>query len=331
MNEIYFAQIREDAEVERAHFRDARRILTIASGGCVAFSLLTDHVSLVEAVDLNPAQTQLVTTKARAMSALSRDEFLIACGEAPGDRAAIFARAGLEVNPETRERGLLHVGATERFYRFLGQNLRRNVLNEEAWEALLKTESLDEQKAWLTRHTEGAGWQMAMRVLLSRATHEHFFPPAMFAQIEEQSFGRLFLDRFTHEVTSRRVTDNPFLHQLLYGRYREDARPAYLTATGYAEAKRNLHKLKVTTASVTSLEPEHGYDALGLSNIFDWASDEDARVISAKLQEIAIPEARVVVRQMLDARAIPLALREVSREREDRAMLYRDVACGRLA
>ena len=327
---IYFAQIREDAEVERAHFGGAKRILTIASGGCVAFTLLRDDVSLVEAVDLNPAQTDLVRKKARAMEQLTRDEFLIACGEREGDRGALYARVGIDVDEETRARGLLHVGATERFYRFLGQNLRRNVLSEEAWRALLLSPNLDAQREWLERHTQSESWRTAITVLLSRATHEHFFPAAMFSQVEEQSFGSLFFDRFADEIANRAAKDNPFLHQLLYGRYDEDALPWYLTARGYAEAKRNLHKLQVTTASLSDLSPETPYDALGLSNAFDWATDDDACAMAKRLTEIATPSAKVVMRKMLDTRESPLVLRD-ARARQDRAMLYREVTCGRLA
>lgn len=328
---ILFAQIREDGEVERRAFEGAAHVLAVASGGCVAFGLLDDHVQSVDAVDASCDQIELLHHKRRAIEALDREAFLVAAGEREGDRAAL-ARAFRWPDALTSH-GLLHAGANERFYRFVGRNLRRNVLPSEAWDALLEAPDVDAQRRWLRAHAESEGWRAAIRVLLSRTTHEHFFPPEPFAQVEETCFGDFFEERFVHELGARRVFDNPFLHQLLDGRYPEHARPRYLTEAGYASARRNLAKLRVVHAGLHELpEPDAPYDAITLSNVFDWATPSSAEAIARRVREVAAPGARVVVRQMLDARPIPEALGLVDVvEVEDRAMLYRRVCCGRLS
>lgn len=335
MSALYFAQIREDARVERAFFEGARRVLVVASGGCTALSLLDDRVDAVHAVDANPAQTELLALKVAAMRALDLDDLLVAFGEAPGDRAGLFARLGLRPDPESAARGLLHGGANERFYRFLGDNLRRNVLPDGAWDALLAAPDVAAQRRWLATHATSEAFEVAVRVLLSRTTHEHFFPPAMFAHVSERHFGDFFLERFVHELETRPVADSPFLHQLLAGRYPPRARPRYLTPDGYAAARRNLDKLEIITAPLQALpEPTAPYDALALSNVLDWAGPDDADAIAARVRAVSAPGARVVLRQMLDARPLParLGLRDAGSPASalERSMLYRSVICGRL-
>jgi len=331
---LLFAQIREDAAVESKHFEGARRILAVASGGCTALALLNDGVELVHAVDANPAQTALLAQKVRAIAALELDDFLVVAGEADGDRAGLFARAGLTVSDEVAASGLLHCGANERFYRFLGNNLRRTVHEPAVWAALLDAPDVAAQLAWLAEFANTERWCLALDLLLSRTTHDHFFPPALFAHIEERAFGAFFAERFAAEVSTRRIGDNPFFHQILDGRYPVAARPDYLTPDGYARVKRNLHKLRIDTVALQGVEnPEVPYDAVALSNVFDWAPESIAAAIAERMVQAA-PGARVVVRQMLDQRSLPAALRLCDARPEhaalDRSMLYRAVHCGRL-
>ncbi len=330
---VVFAQIREDAAVERAHFRDARHILTVASGGCMAFSLLTDDVATVHAVDANPAQIALVALKAQLIDALDLADFLVVAGEADGPRAELLARHAPAAPSQVVAHGLLHAGINEAFYRFLGANLRRAVLSPEIWQELLTAPDLETQRAWLERYTWTPSWGAALGVLLSRATHEHFFGPEIFAHVGEHHFSEFFVERFATEVSRRPAADNPFLHQVLFGRYAPHARPHYLTEPGYAEVKRNLHKLRLTSSAVEALPvPRARYDALTLSNLFDWAAAPTARAVCERLRELAEPGARVVVRQMLDDRHLPLSLRAADTALDaantDRSMLYRRIACG---
>lgn len=332
---LLFAQIREDAAVESTHFEGARRILAVASGGCTALALLNDEVELVHAVDANPAQTALLAHKVRAIAALDLADFLVVAGEEDGDRAALFARAGLTVSDEVLAMGLLHCGANERFYRFLGTNLRRTVLPAAAWTALLEAPDVAAQRAWLAEFANTERWRLALDLLLSRTTHEHFFPPALFAHIEERAFGAFFAERFAAEVSTRVIGDNPFFHQILNGRYPVAARPDYLTPEGYARVRRNLHKLRIDTVPLQNVEtPAAPYDAVALSNVFDWAPESVAAAIAEHMVAIG-SGARVVVRQMLDQRPLPpqLGFHDARPEHAalDRAMLYRAVHCGRLA
>lgn len=85
VSEIYFAQVREDSRIERrlqASY-EARRVLTIGSGGCTAFSLLDDELESLVVVDANPAQCALIELKKAALIALEREDYLAFIGERP--------------------------------------------------------------------------------------------------------------------------------------------------------------------------------------------------------------------------------------------------------
>lgn len=357
MNEIYFAQIREDAEVERALVarHPSCRLAVVASGGCTALSLLDDTVETVHAIDANPAQAALVELKKAAIHALDRDAYLGFIGERDSEHrlatyAAIsadlpaYARSFWDARPSLVAGGVNRAGVTERFYALLGENLRRSVLDEAAWEKLFACEGLEAQRDFRREHCETEAFRMALRVLLSRTTHLAFYPAFMFAQAKEHHFGDFFRERFEVELDTRLVQNNYFLSQLLYGRYLHGVpggMPHYLSETGYAATKRNLHKLSVIAEPLEVCLPRlQAIDAYFLSNVFDWADAvARERIVEAAYASHA-PSALFVYRNMLASPPMPerfAATMEVdarlSRELEriERSMLYRSISCGVMA
>ena len=106
MAELFFAQLREDTQVERAVLtrKRATRIACIASGGCGALSLLDDTVEAVIAIDLSPAQCALVELRRAALAALERDAYLGFIGERedtqrPATYAALPTTASVCTHP----------------------------------------------------------------------------------------------------------------------------------------------------------------------------------------------------------------------------------------
>jgi S-adenosylmethionine:diacylglycerol 3-amino-3-carboxypropyl transferase len=353
---IYFAQIREDAEAERAVVRDARarRIVAIASGGCTALSLLADGVEHVAAVDRNPAQCALVELRRQALVALSRDEHLAFIGETPStSRLMVYqsalreglpaeARAYWDARPEAIAAGIHQCGVTERFYRFLGENLRRSVVEEPTWRSLFDVGSLDHQAHLLATRFATEGFRSALRVLLSRTTHLEFYPAAMFAQVSEHHFGDFFWERFQSALRSRSQRDNYFLHQVLFGRYlldREGGTPFYLSPSGYDEARRNAHKLSVHAQGIEEhLAASEGLDAVFLSNVLDWVDASAQERIAHVAMERLARGAVLLFRHMLADPPLPRAFERdleldaawsASLLAAERSLLYRRVAVGR--
>jgi len=189
MSSIYFAQIREDGRLERrvAERRKPARIVCIGSGGCTALSLLGCNAEVVYAVDANPAQCALIELKKAALSRLDRDAFLAFVGERPaGDRLDIYdrirdalphhARDYWDAHHEDVAFGINQCGTTERFYRFVGTNLRGALCHDAVWRKLFACRTVADQIALYDEHFTTESWKTAVRVLLSKTTHLAFFP-----------------------------------------------------------------------------------------------------------------------------------------------------------
>ena len=67
--------------------------------------------------------------------------------------------------------GVNQCGVTERFYRFVGTNLRRNVVGDDVWRELFACGSVEAQRTIYEKHFATDSWRTAIRVLLSRTTH----------------------------------------------------------------------------------------------------------------------------------------------------------------
>ncbi|WP_035297736.1 DUF3419 family protein [Brevibacillus thermoruber] len=354
MTDLYFAQIREDSMVERT-LADRYRPETVAvvgSGGCTAFSLLRDDVQTIYAIDVNPAQAALIELKKTAIGALSREEYLAFAGETEGlDRQETYrrlspllpeyARSFWDRHPHLLTLGVNQCGATERFYRFIAQNIRRNLYGDEIWQELLSCRTLAEQAAFRERYLTSDAWRTAVRLLLSKTTHLQFFPAFMFAQASEQDFGAFFEAMFARELESRLIGGNYFFTQLMFGTYlldRPEGAPHYLSEDGFAAARRNLHKLRVLPLSLQQALPQmQGIDAFFLSNVFDWSDESQRAAICAAVLGAKSREAVLLYRNMLSAPPLPEAFRErlavdeaCSREMTglDRSMMYRQITVG---
>lgn len=334
---VHFAQIREDAAVELDLVARHRphRIACIGSGGCTALSLLTDEVEVVWCVDANPAQCAVVELKRAALAALDREDWLAFVGERPHpDRAGVlaglplpaWARAWWEAHPTELALGANHCGTTERFYRFVGQNLRASVVPDEAWWALLR--GTGDPAALRDRWFSGPAWETALRVLLSRTTHTAFFPPAMFANVTEHDFAAFFAARFDEELETRPLAGNYFLSQLLFQTWLPDAAPPFVA--DWERTRRNLHKLVVVPRPIEDfLDETEDVDALFLSNVFDWLDAAGRERLCRAVEGAAAPGAVVLWRNMLAAHPLPLAERLVPDDVvHDRSMLYRHVTAG---
>jgi S-adenosylmethionine:diacylglycerol 3-amino-3-carboxypropyl transferase len=356
MPEIYFAQIREDGRLERSvrDERRATRIACIGSGGCTALSLLGDGVERVYAVDANPAQCALIELKKEAMRILERAEYLafVGCTEAAGRRETYrriapelpaYAREYWDGRPDDVTLGVNQCGATERFYRFVGESLR-HVVPDDTWRALLDGRTLEEQRALYARHFTSESWRTAVRVLLSRTTHLLFFPAFMFAQATEHDLGQFFAAQFEKEVLTKPLASNYFLSQLLFSSYRfhqPEGAPHYLSEDGYAAARRNLDRLTVVPQTLEAfLADARGLDAFFLSNVFDWAGPEGRAQIGRGLLRAKADRAVLLYRHMLSTHPLSAELRERFEMDEDRgrrllererSMMYQRVVVGDVA
>lgn len=352
MTDIYFAQIREDGLAERQVGASAGRVACIGSGGCTALSMLDDHVSEVLIADANPSQCALIELKMAAIRDFDRDQFLAFIGDRPNPRRSAayaclrpqlsdMARAYWDRRPDAIVTGINQVGVTERFYDFVGRNLRNSVVPTEVFEELFDTDSLDSQRDLFAQHFDTTQWRTALRILLSKQSQIQFYPAFWYARSPEHEFEDLLLPLLNDALTTAPVRDNYFLSQLFLGRYLDPDRrgaPRYLHRDGYAAAQRNLDKVRLVNLPIqAALAPERGIDAFFLSNIFDWGKPVHAREVWSAVLDAAAPDAVFLYRNMYRETDVPDGLsRRISTDHalsrdlrvQERSMLYRHLRTG---
>jgi len=354
MPEIYFAQIREDGRVDRelAASSGARRIACIGSGGCTALSLLNDQVSEVVVADANPAQCALIELKVAALRDLERDAFLGFIGDRPDTRRASIYRRLRPLLSDSAQRfwdkrtdciatGVNKIGVTERYYDFVGRNVRHSVIAQDVLEELFSTDSMERQQALLEAHFKSECWNIAMRILLSKQSNLLFYPDFWYARAEEHEFGDLLLPKLMQGLNQYPAARNYFLSQLLLGRYLDPDRegaPHYLSQDGYVAAQRNLHKMRLVNLSIQAmLGQERGIDAFFLSNIFDWGKEVHAREVWDSVLNSAAPGAAFLYRNMYRKSGIfahtPDRIKVNDTlshdfQAQERSMLYRHIQTG---
>jgi S-adenosylmethionine-diacylglycerol 3-amino-3-carboxypropyl transferase len=356
LNQIFFAQIREDSQIERklSSIYRPQTIVVVGSGGCTALSLLGDDVKQVYAIDQNEAQAALIECKKAAIQVLSREAYLSFIGETEAsDRLETYrriapllpayAREYWDRHPDDIAAGINQCGATERFYRFIGQNIRLNVYGDEIWHTLFASRSVEEQIAFYEKYLTTEAWRTAVRLLLSKTTHLQFFPAYMFAHAKENDFGAFFEAMFVRELRTKPIANNYFLSQLLFASYlyeQPEGVPHYLSESGYEAAKRNLHKLTVVPCSLQQALPSCGQvDAFYLSNVFDWADQKVCEQICQAILAAKSDAAVVLYRNMLAANPLPpffakrLRVNQTISEQMtalERSMMYQRITVGEL-
>jgi S-adenosylmethionine-diacylglycerol 3-amino-3-carboxypropyl transferase len=344
---VAFAQVREDALLDRwvvDRCPAPARAILVASGGCTAAALAAGgRVGILHLVDRNPAQIALTRLKLRLLQTaepLRRRELL---GHDPLDPRERIGRltaelTALDLSPEHLGPPLViaavgpdHAGRYEQVFAALRRELAP-VADELA--ALLTLRDTDHQAA-----------QVAPATALGRALDDAFDRvmdlPVLVRLFGEQAtqnrrepFARHFANRTRHALATLPAADNPYLWQVLAGRYPGEAAP-WLTMPAPSAPP----EVTATVASMDdALAAEPGaFDFVHLSNILDWLSPEEARRTLDRAAAALRPGGWVLVRQLNSTLDIPALGGRIDWQPDlaagllarDRSYFYRALHLGR--
>ncbi|GAA1371154.1 DUF3419 family protein [Catellatospora chokoriensis] len=324
---LYFAQVREDPELEIAAFaaRWDGPIAVVSSAGCTALSLLAAGAAEVVGVDVNRTQNHLVELKAVAVAQLAPGAAVGLLGGAPMAPAArrqayeqirgrltAGARDHWDTHPRAIERGVLQAGVTERLMRLIARTLR--VVHPRRSETLLAPRTLDEQREFYRRDWDTFGWRLLFAVLCNRLVLRRTYDERFFAHVENPSYARHFRQVAEHTLTELDIGGNYFLHHLLTGAYPAASRPPYL------DGPVPVDRLRLVDGGFTEYlrtRPDGSMAGFALSNICEWLSADQIDELFAEIVRTARPGARLVFRNFVGWTEVPPRWRDAVRE--DRA------------
>jgi S-adenosylmethionine-diacylglycerol 3-amino-3-carboxypropyl transferase len=355
---IAFAQVREDPEIDRRVVEQLAGdpfprkpstgdvdVVMIASGGCTAAYLASlPSVRRLHLVDAGAAQLGLTRLKLRLL-ANSPDERKALLGHTPMDaevRRTRLAELGQELELSDRlfgepaavaRLGPDHAGRYELVFAALQADLS-DVRNE-----LAELLGLDDTAA----QTAAAAPSTALGRRLDEAVDRVMSLPNLVALFGRDAtnnaaepFSRHFARRIRHALATLPAADNPFLWQMLTGRYSPREAAPWLEVATPARLPRLTFECRFMADALRESAPE-SFDMVHLSNIVDWLSVDDARETLEAAWRVLRPGGRVLIRQLnssLDIRALGSSFQWLREESDalhatDRSFFYRALHLGR--
>lgn len=333
---VAFAQVREDAllDLEVVHrIRPRARVIMVASGGCTAAALAASgRLSQLLLVDPNPAQLALTRLKLQLLqtaSPLDRGRLLGHARWAPSKRADRLKQEldRLGVAPETlgprdllAERGPDHAGRYEIVFSELRRTLSRR---SDELAALLRRREPSRQKDRVSPTTRlGRALDEALEEVMSLPNLVGLFGRAATGN-QRQPFSRHFAGRIRHVLATLPAAGNPYLSQMLLGRF--SAGIGYPWLAAHAPAR--MPEIVASLSDMAGALREHPgeSDLVHLSNILDWLSEDDARRTLDLAWKALRPGGCVIIRQLNSTLDIPaLGARFKWRSAYARALQARD-------
>jgi S-adenosylmethionine-diacylglycerol 3-amino-3-carboxypropyl transferase len=325
---VAFAQVREDPLIDLAILQQIHAVnqgpprrgglsaLMIASGGCTAAFLAgSGRLSQLHLVDFNPAQMELCKRKLELLQTSEPSRRLAAMGHKPANNS-----------------GADHRGRYEVLFTQLRQAMRDSL---DEVKAVLLMKDAAERTARVAPHTP-------LGKVLDSAFDEVMALPNLVAlfgskatQNAREPFSRHFANRTRHAIASLPTADNPYLWQLLLGRFPDGVAYPWFTAP----APRQMPEITETISTIDAALAPHRdrFDFVHLSNVLDWLCESEA----STTLELAFGALRaggcVIIRQLnstLDLPSLGEQFEWLTDEADrlhamDRSFFYRSLHLGR--
>jgi S-adenosylmethionine-diacylglycerol 3-amino-3-carboxypropyl transferase len=312
---VAFAQVREDPRIDRSvveRLGPAARVCTVASGGCTAALLATlPNVAAIHLVDPNPAQLALARLKLRMLENAEPDYRLRFFGHAPmrlverwPRMIEEFAAAGLpgDAIGFTLEagRGPDYAGRYERCFAALRRGLDTH---REELEAVLSLADPAEQARRVAPDTDlGRRIDAVFDEVLSLPNLVALFGEGA-TRNPVEPFARHFARRLRVAFATLPAADNPFLWQMLRGRYPEGHPADWFLLPRHKPAAAVTWRRAFMVDALRETPGE--FDLVHLSNILDWLSPAEATETLELAAAALRPGGRVVIRQLNSTLDIP--------------------------
>jgi S-adenosylmethionine-diacylglycerol 3-amino-3-carboxypropyl transferase len=345
---VAFAQVREDALVDAwivERLRDAR-VTMVASGGCTAALLaVSPRVRHLLVVDPNPAQIALTRLKLALLPCSVRQRLSLLGHRAMGAQARlkgiekVLAPSGVapvELGPLqlVARQGPDHAGRYEQLFVTLRSELAgvRVKLRQ-----LLGMEDPGAQAVHAARETTlGRALDKAFDTVLALPILVRLFGPDA-VQNPVEPFSRHFAGRTRAVLAAMPARNNPYLWQMLAGRYPPNCLNPWLALSPqlpHARVELVNAKMNEALSGVVAAN-----DLVHLSNILDWLTPQSARKTLDLARRSLRPGGYVVIRQLnssLDVPALGAGFRWLENDAKrlhhcDSSFFYRQLHIGRRA
>lgn len=321
---LVYAQIWEDPKVDMdaMAIMPGHVIITIASGGCNAFSYLLDDPARVEAVDLNPAHIAFNKLKLTALKTLPDYETFHRFYGMADDRQnlAVYRQFIQPTLDETTRHywdgrslsGRQRISMFSRhLYRhgllgnFIGWGHRVARLYGVNPAIMLEARSLEEQRQIFDARIAPL-FEKPLVQWMTRRKSSLFglgIPPQQYdALAGGQGMADVLRQRLERLACDFPMSDNYFAWQAFgrgYGKEDDAPLPPYLQRDNFEVVRTRADRFDIRNISITELlaeKPDASVDRVVLLDAQDWMSDEQLNALWNEITRTAKPAARVIFR-----------------------------------
>jgi S-adenosylmethionine-diacylglycerol 3-amino-3-carboxypropyl transferase len=309
---IAFAQVREDPLVDFCvveRLGSAARLIMIASGGCtLAFLAACPVVARIDVVDANPAQLALARLKLHLLQNMERADRLALLGHAPmpaAEREMALRATGVPLaalGPASvwARDGPDHAGRYERVFAQLRRELAPHA--DEVAELLSLQDWAEAARRVEPSRPLGRALDAAFARAMALPILVHLFGEGA-TRNRVEPFDRHFARQARHALATLPADSNPYLWQVLLGRYPPNAEAPWLSLP-MAEELPEVVWHQATMTEVLAKTPG-SYDFVHLSNILDWLSPEEGRTTLELAHAALRPGGWILIRQLNSTLDIP--------------------------
>ncbi|HCE67993.1 MAG: S-adenosylmethionine--diacylglycerol 3-amino-3-carboxypropyl transferase [Geobacteraceae bacterium GWC2_55_20] len=340
---IRYAQCWEDADIlmEGLDIKPGDSCLSIASAGDNSLAMLALGAGRVVALDLNSAQLACLELRVAAYRELSHPELLELIGSRPSTRRdELYRRCRSLLGTDTRafwdarsdavENGIGGGGKFERYFALFRQKFMPLVHSRSTIERLLAGGDLSAREQFYREKWDTWRWRLLFRIFFSRFVMGRLGRDPSFFRYVEGSVAERILARTRHALTSLDPADNPYLQWILTGRH-TTALPFALRPENFEPIRDNLHRLEWHCLPLEEFLEQEGaasIDRFNLSDIFEYMSEENYRLLLERLVCAGRSGGRLAYWNMLAPRSRPECLAGQLRplEREAQHLFQQDKA-----
>ena len=282
-----------------------KRVLSIASAGDNALALLATGAEVV-AADLNAAQLACLELRCAAFRHLSYAELLAFLGVHASDRRLhTYQVLEQDLSDSAKEfwstrradvsQGIIHIGKFETYLQIFRTKVLPWIHSRSTIARMLERRSRAERQQFWDSTWNNRRWRMLVRIFFSRFLMARMGRDPEFFRYVEGSIADQIQERARYAMTVLPTDQNPYLQYIATGNY-QSALPRYLRAEHHAAIRGGLERLTLFHGPIEEAAAAYGtggFDALNLSDIFEYVNEQTTREIYGSLLNHGNPGGRI--------------------------------------
>lgn len=339
---IRYAQVWEDAEIllEALDINENDNVLSIASAGENALSLLINNPNIVYAIDLNANQIACTEFKIACYKYLDYQECMELIGVFDSNnRLKIYNKIENNLSDKTRkylsdnidyiEKGIINVGKFENYFNIFGKKVLPLIHNKKTRQELLEKKNKEERYKFYHKKWNNIRWNMLFRVFFSKIIMGKLGRDKAFFRYVNVNVAEHILERTRYAITELDTSENSYLHYIINGKY-DKVLPVAYRKENFEKIKENIDKIVLLSETIESFIERDDVEYISkynLSDIFEYMSDEQMCQIFEKIFTKSSPGTKIAYWNMLaDKRASKYFENLEYKEKQANELLNKDKA-----